>query len=224
MNPKVGGFESPSGWDIFGLKNFVTFTRTPVHVSKMNAAARVLTFQILTLLQKYPTPLSSNHISNMSHPSYPYINAMHSTSPPPIHPCPMPWCHNCPLRVLMSLAPTHSTSSFPFLFLDLLWSPTTSHILVLKSTINTIPFPWLAHNSIKFHISSKIDPLSCLVSKPFLAPCYGYTTTITTHFPSTNISIRSRPPLSPFNVSYIKFSLTTTPTPPTSSRVPRQIH
>ena len=37
MNPKVWGFESPSGRDIFCLKNFDTFTRTPVRVSKMNA-------------------------------------------------------------------------------------------------------------------------------------------------------------------------------------------
>ena len=48
------GFESPSGRDIFFLKNFDTFTRTPVRVSKMNAIARAqLTFQMLTLLQKY---------------------------------------------------------------------------------------------------------------------------------------------------------------------------
>ena len=53
MNPKVG-FESPSGWDIFCLKNFDTFTRTPVRVSKINAISRAqLTFQMLTLLQKY---------------------------------------------------------------------------------------------------------------------------------------------------------------------------
>ena len=43
MNPK---FESPSGRDIFCLKNFDIFTRTPVRVSKMNAVARAqLTFQ-----------------------------------------------------------------------------------------------------------------------------------------------------------------------------------
>ena len=30
------GFESPSGRDIFCLKNFDTFTRTPVRVPKMN--------------------------------------------------------------------------------------------------------------------------------------------------------------------------------------------
>ena len=48
------GFESPSGRDIFCLKNFDTFTRTPVCVSKMNAVARAqLTFQMLTLLLKY---------------------------------------------------------------------------------------------------------------------------------------------------------------------------
>ena len=44
-------FESPSGRDIFCLKNFDTFPRTPVRVSKMNAVARAqLTFQMLTLL------------------------------------------------------------------------------------------------------------------------------------------------------------------------------
>ena len=48
------GFESPSGQDIFCLKNFDTFTRTPIRVSKMNAVARAqLTFQMLTLLKKY---------------------------------------------------------------------------------------------------------------------------------------------------------------------------
>ena len=57
MNPKVGGFESPSGQDIFCLKNFDTFTSTPVRVSKMNAGARAqLTFQMLTFLQKISTP------------------------------------------------------------------------------------------------------------------------------------------------------------------------
>ena len=115
-----------------------------------------------------------------------------------------------------------------FMFLDLLWSPTTSDILILKSTINTTPFPWLAHNSVKFPISSNIEPLSCLASKPFLAPCYGYTTTITTHFPSTNISIRSHSSPSPLNVPYINPPpppppLTTTPTPPICCYVPRQI-
>ena len=48
------GFESPSGRDIFYLKNFDTFTRTSVRVSKMNAVDRAqLTFQMVTLLQKY---------------------------------------------------------------------------------------------------------------------------------------------------------------------------
>ena len=70
-------------------------------------------------------------------------------------------------RVLMSLAPTHSTSTFPFLYLDFLRSPNTSHILVLKPTINTISFPWLAHNSVKFPISSTIEPLSCVACKHF---------------------------------------------------------
>ena len=45
------GFESPSGRDIFCLKNFDTFTRTSVDVSKINAVARAyLTYQMLTLL------------------------------------------------------------------------------------------------------------------------------------------------------------------------------
>ena len=48
------GFEPPSGRDIFCPKNFDTFTRTPVRVSKMNAVAHAqLTYQMLTLLQKY---------------------------------------------------------------------------------------------------------------------------------------------------------------------------
>ena len=48
------GFESPSGRDIFCLNNVDTFTRMSVSVSKMNAVAREqLTFQMLTLLQKY---------------------------------------------------------------------------------------------------------------------------------------------------------------------------
>ena len=51
---QVSRFESPSGRVIFCLKNFDTFTRTPVRVSKMNAVARAqLTFQMLTLLKKY---------------------------------------------------------------------------------------------------------------------------------------------------------------------------
>ena len=37
---KFGGVD-PSGRDMFCLKNFDTFTRTPVRVSKMNAVARV---------------------------------------------------------------------------------------------------------------------------------------------------------------------------------------
>ena len=48
------GFESLSGRDIFCLKIFDTFTRTPVSVSKMNAVAHAqLAFQLLTLLQKH---------------------------------------------------------------------------------------------------------------------------------------------------------------------------
>ena len=127
-----------------------------------------------------------------------------------------------PLSFLVSIA--HSTSTLPFIFLDLLWSPTTSHIIVSKAIIYTIPFSWLAHDSVKFPISSKIEPLSCVASKPFEPPCYGYTIAISTHFPSTNSSIRSHPFLSPLSALYIKFSLTTTPTPPICSCVPRQIH
>ena len=48
------GFESPSGRDIFCLTNFYTFPRTSVRVSKMTAVACAqLTFQTLTLIQKY---------------------------------------------------------------------------------------------------------------------------------------------------------------------------
>ena len=54
INPKVGGLDSPSGRDFFCLKNFDTFTRTSVRVSKMNAVARsLLTFEMLTLVDKY---------------------------------------------------------------------------------------------------------------------------------------------------------------------------
>ena len=54
MNPKVGG-SSPFQVETFSAsKNFDPFSRTPVRVSKMNAVARAqLTFQMLTLLQKY---------------------------------------------------------------------------------------------------------------------------------------------------------------------------
>ena len=46
--------ESPSGRDIFCLKNFDTFTRTPIRLSKMNAVACAqLTFRMLTLLKKF---------------------------------------------------------------------------------------------------------------------------------------------------------------------------
>ena len=48
------GFESPSCQDIFCLKNFDTFTKTSVRVSKTNVVAHAqLTFQMLTLLKKY---------------------------------------------------------------------------------------------------------------------------------------------------------------------------
>ena len=57
------GFESSSGGDIFCLKNFVTFTRTPVRVSKINAVARSQsTFQTLTLL-KHIYIIKSMHIT-----------------------------------------------------------------------------------------------------------------------------------------------------------------
>ena len=50
MHPKVGG----SSRNIFYLKNFDTFRRTSVRVSKMNAVARAqLTFQRLPLLEIY---------------------------------------------------------------------------------------------------------------------------------------------------------------------------
>ena len=46
------GVRVPPGRDIFCLKDFVTFTRTSVRVSKMNAVVRAqLTFQTLPLLQ-----------------------------------------------------------------------------------------------------------------------------------------------------------------------------
>ena len=48
-NQKVGDLESPSGRDIFCLKNFDTFTRTSVCELKMNTVAKTqLTFQMLT--------------------------------------------------------------------------------------------------------------------------------------------------------------------------------
>ena len=47
-------FEFPWARYIFCLKNFDTFTRTSVHVSKINAVAYAqLTFQMSTLLKKY---------------------------------------------------------------------------------------------------------------------------------------------------------------------------
>ena len=64
MNPKVGELESPSGRDIFCLKNFDTFTRTSAIVSKMNAFTRAqLTFEMLTLLKNIYTAIASiqNH-------------------------------------------------------------------------------------------------------------------------------------------------------------------
>ena len=53
INPKVGG-SRPLRSRRFPLKNFDTFPRTTVRVSKMNTVARTqLAFQMLTLLQKY---------------------------------------------------------------------------------------------------------------------------------------------------------------------------
>ena len=70
MNPKVGGLESPSGPDIFSLKNFDTFTRTPVRVSKMNARAQ-LTFKKNNFTPKIsipPEPVFKNMGQQMSGP------------------------------------------------------------------------------------------------------------------------------------------------------------
>ena len=54
------GFESPSGRDIFCLKIFDTFPRTPVRVLKINAVAHAqLTFQMLILLQNIYTTRAS---------------------------------------------------------------------------------------------------------------------------------------------------------------------
>ena len=55
--------DSPSGRDTFCLKNFDTFARTSVRVSKMNAVAHAqLTFQISTLfIKKYWSPSIQNH-------------------------------------------------------------------------------------------------------------------------------------------------------------------
>ena len=46
------GFESPTGRDIFCLKNFDTYTRTSIRVSQLNVVVHAqLTFQVLTWLQ-----------------------------------------------------------------------------------------------------------------------------------------------------------------------------
>ena len=64
------GFESSSGRDIFCLKNFDTFTKTPVRVSKMNAVAHPqLAFQMLTLLLKYLIQFNSIVYSDSEDPS-----------------------------------------------------------------------------------------------------------------------------------------------------------
>ena len=116
----------------------------------------------------YRTPLSSNRISNMSHPSYPHINVIHSTSSPPIHPCPVPWCHNCPVNC------PYVHCSNPFNMHIPISVPRSSLIpnylsypRIKSHHIYTIPFPWLVHDSVKFPVSSKIEPLSCVASKPF---------------------------------------------------------
>ena len=58
------GFESPSCRDIFCLKNFDTFTRSPVPVQKMNDVARAqLTFRMLTSLSRKSSIHSSIHPS-----------------------------------------------------------------------------------------------------------------------------------------------------------------
>ena len=69
MNPKVGG-SSPSQVETFSvLKNFDTFTRTSVRVSKMNVVVRAqLTFQMLTLLQKHPFVLCGPFWAMVPHP------------------------------------------------------------------------------------------------------------------------------------------------------------
>ena len=54
MNLKVGGSSTPQVETFSVSKNFDTFTRTSVRVSKINAVARAqLTFQMLTLLPKH---------------------------------------------------------------------------------------------------------------------------------------------------------------------------
>ena len=55
MNPKVGVWSSPQVETFFCLKNFDTFTRTRILVSKMNVVARgQLAFQML--LKKISIP------------------------------------------------------------------------------------------------------------------------------------------------------------------------
>ena len=66
------GFESPSGRNIFCLKNFDTFTRTSFRVSNINAVAHTeLIFQTSTLLKKNsipPEPVFKNMPQLMSGP------------------------------------------------------------------------------------------------------------------------------------------------------------
>ena len=141
-------------------------------------------------------PLSSNCIFNItSSHNIPYIyhhDVIHNTFRLLRHPCPMPWWHRCSVKE--SLGSTHWTSTFPPLFFDPFLPPTTSAILILKSPIITIHFPWLALNSIKFPISSTTQ--SYLASKLFTL-CHRYTTT---YFPSTNTSIGNPRFLPPLNI------------------------
>ena len=68
---EVWGFESPSGRGIFCLKNFDTFIRSSVRVSKMNAVARArFTYQMLTLFQISipPEPVFKNMGQQISGP------------------------------------------------------------------------------------------------------------------------------------------------------------
>ena len=65
---------SPSGGDIFCLKNIDTFTRTPVGVLKINIVARAqLTFQILALLKNFFVSFLESEMSQLVE-----INCQHS--------------------------------------------------------------------------------------------------------------------------------------------------
>ena len=58
MNPKVGGFKSPSGQDIYCRKNIDTFTRSFFVCRKWMLCRTQLTFPMLTLLKKYPVTVA----------------------------------------------------------------------------------------------------------------------------------------------------------------------